>query len=66
MYKELAIFCRTNKYGYKYNVNHPKINKLYTEYKHSKGYTAYTVLSDKERWEFELRVDRLLKEKGSL
>lgn len=47
----VSIYTQNNPYGYKYNINHPKIRELYERYKEWKG--IHTVLSDEERFEFE-------------
>ena len=46
-----SIFNTKNPYGYKINVNHPKISYLYDRYKRWKG--IYTIPSDEQRLEFE-------------
>ncbi len=45
-----SVYAPENKYGYKINVNHPKIKPLYDEYKKR---VRAIILSDKERFEFE-------------
>ena len=44
------IICEPNKYGYRVNINHPKIRPLYERFKRSKN---AIILSDNERLEFE-------------
>lgn len=49
----MTILTEPNKYGYKFNLNHPRIRTLYERYKKSKGYASTYPLSDSERFEFE-------------
>ena len=48
-----SIYTQPNKYGYKFNLNNPRIQELYERYKASKGYASTYPLSDGERIEFE-------------
>lgn len=48
--------------GYKYNVNHPVIHQLYTQYKEWRGLPSAMPISDKERRSFELNVDKMIAE----
>ena len=47
---EDKIICEPNKYGYRVNINHPKIKPLYERFKRSR---KAIILSDRERLEFE-------------
>lgn len=61
-YVALSIYCPMNPYGYRYNVNHPKINELYRRYlewKHIDGRPP----TDAERREFERYIDGLQRSK---
>lgn len=49
----MSIFIDDNPYGYRINVNHPKILPLYERYKKWKGISVNEPLSDDERFEFE-------------
>ena len=53
-----SIFAPKNKYGYKIRINHPKIKPLYERYKDKLG---ERILSDKQRFEFELHIINALK-----
>ena len=64
--KEISIFCSPNAYGYRLNVNHPKINELYRRYKRWKGLASDFPLSDSERFEFERYVMPLIKSKENI
>lgn len=44
------IFTKNNPYGYRLNVNHPLIRRYYERYK---VHVGATILSDKQRFEFE-------------
>ena len=55
-----SIYCTTNKYGYKLNVNHKDIQPLYFRFKRWKGINDNAPLPDALRHEFE---QYLLKEK---
>lgn len=48
-----SIFAPPNKYGYKIAINHPKIRPLYERYKEKLG---EHILSDKQRFEFEMHI----------
>lgn len=55
-----SIYAKPNKYGYKINVNHPKIKPLYEKYKrHIKA----IILSDAERLEFERIIFKMIEKK---
>lgn len=57
MNNQEPIFAKKNKYGYKYNVNHPIIRKHYEAFKRK-----YNILipSDNERMYFEKAIDKML------
>lgn len=55
-----SIFCPQNKYGYKVNINHPKILPLYERYKQK---VKEKILSDKQRFEFEAIIFGMLERK---
>lgn len=48
-----TIYAPENKYGYRINMMHPKIEPLYKRYKKWKGIADWCPLSDAERLEFE-------------
>ena len=52
-----SIYAPQNKYGYKININHPKIRPLYEHYKRRIG---AIILSDRERFEFEAAVFKMI------
>lgn len=52
------IYLEGNPYGYKLNIAHSLIRKLYFRYKDSKGIGHSIPLSDQERREFETEVIR--------
>lgn len=49
--KATGIYALENKWGYKLNVNHPKIRDYYERFKNSRGISM--TCSDSERKEFE-------------
>lgn len=49
----MSIFVEDNPYGYRININHPKILPLWQRYKKRKGIPINEPLSDNERFEFE-------------
>ena len=51
-----TIYAKDNSYGYKINVNHPKIRPLYERYKEKIG---ERILSDQQRRHFELLIYEL-------
>lgn len=61
-----SLYAKNNKYGYRLNVNHPYINKLYLRFKASKGIEINIPISDINRREFEVVVIELLQKQGLL
>lgn len=59
----MNVFNENNPYGYRLNVNHPKIRDLYRRYKAWKGLPPQFTLSDANRFEFEEMVLSKLKER---
>lgn len=59
--KEESIYAVGNPYGYRYNVNHPYINKLYRRFKMWKDIAR--PCTDAERWEFEAYLDKMIEGK---
>lgn len=58
----MNVFNENNPYGYRLNVNHPKIRDLYRRYKAWKEFPQQFTLSDADRFEFEEMVLSKLKE----
>ena len=59
------IYTKNNVYGYKLNINHPYIRKLYTRYKQWKNIAYNVPLSDDERFEFEDYIEKRILKKGA-
>lgn len=59
----MNVFNENNPYGYRLNVNHPKIRRLYKRYMAWKELPLHFPLSDAERFEFEEMVIAKLKER---
>lgn len=57
--KNDSIYAKPNPYGYRFNVNHPRILPLYEKYK---GKAGERILSDKQRMHFESLVERTIKQ----
>ncbi len=55
-----SIYAKTNKYGYKINVNHPKIQPLFERYKKHLG---EKILSDRQRLNFECLILQMIERK---
>lgn len=55
--KNISIFAKDNPYGYKFNVNEPRILRLYEKYKERIG---VRILSDKQRMNFERLVEKMI------
>lgn len=53
MADDVSIYCKENPYGFRFNINHPKINELYRRYKEWKGYAVQLPLTDAQRRDFE-------------
>ena len=52
-----SIWAKDNPYGFKINVNHPKIRSLYERYKEKVG---ESILSDRQRQHFEQLIFELI------
>lgn len=52
-----SVFAKDNPYGYKIDINHPKIRPLYERYKEKVG---EHILSDRQRRHFELLIFELI------
>ena len=52
-----SLYAPDNKYGYKININHPKIKPLYEKYKKKIG---AIILSDQERGDFEKIIFKMI------
>lgn len=57
--KANGIYAGNNPWGYRYNINHPKISELYIRFLRWKGIIGAP--SDRERKEFEEYMDKHLK-----
>ena len=55
-----SIYAKTNKYGYKINVNHPLIQPMYERYKNHIG---EKILSDRQRLNFESLIFQMIERK---
>lgn len=60
--KNESIFNHDNPYGYKINVNHPKIRPLYERFKKKAN---AVILSDKQRFYFESLVFQMIQKEKS-
>ena len=58
------IYTQGNPYGYRLNLRHPLVEKLYYRYKERMGISRSTPLSDEERLDFEERAIPWLKDRG--
>ncbi len=59
---ETSIYAPYNKYGYKLNIHHPLIRPLYERYKSKLG---ENILSDKQRFHFEMIIFKMIEKKKS-
>lgn len=59
---DLSIYNFNNPYGYRYNINHPKVNELFRRYRAWKG--IHRPLTDAERHDFETYLDSYFKSNG--
>lgn len=57
-----TIYAPDNKYGYKININHPKIRPLYERYKEKLN---AIILSDRERHNFESMIFTMIQRKNN-
>lgn len=51
--KNNSIYAPPNPYGYRININHPRINALYERYKVWRSIPHTQPMSEEERHEFE-------------
>jgi hypothetical protein len=58
----MDIYASENPYGYKLNVNHPKIRPLYERYKEKVG---ARILSDQQRQHFEMLIFEIIERRKS-
>lgn len=58
--KLVSIYCKHNAYGYRYNINHPRISDLYNRFRKWKNIDSRP-LTDSERFEFEKYLDGIFK-----
>lgn len=56
-----SIYAKPNKYGYKININHPKIRPLYERYKEK---VHAIILSDSQRLTFECIIFQMIERNG--
>lgn len=52
-----SIYAPQNRYGYRIDINHPKIRPFYDAYKKKIG---AIILSDNERFEFERIIMKMI------
>lgn len=55
-----------NKYGYRYNLNHPAVNRWYTAFLQEKGVPRWVGLTDGQRKELEADILDPLWQQGKL
>lgn len=55
-----SIYAPQNPYGYKININHPRIRPLYDRYKEKHN---IMILSDAERFDFESKIFEMMERK---
>lgn len=64
--EQLSIYAYNNPYGFRLNINHPKIKELYDRYKKWKGFAGDKPISDKDRIEFEKYIFNILDRQGEI
>lgn len=70
-YKGSTAFANTsicnagNRYGYRYNINHPKIRPLYDAYKKRIGLAPHIHPTHRQRLHFESVIDRMIYKEGN-
>jgi hypothetical protein len=60
--KNDSIYAKPNPYGYRFNVNHPRILPLYEKYKDKAG---ERILSDQQRRHFEQLIFELIERRNT-
>lgn len=57
-----SIYCGPNPYGYRLNINHPKIKELSDRYRRAHGLSMIWPMSDAQRLDFEnIVIERIEK-----
>lgn len=56
----VSVYIRNNPYGYRININHPKIQPLYERYHEKIGMPLHIHLSRQQRLEFERIILRMI------
>lgn len=57
-----TVFANRNVYGYRYNINHPKVRELYQRYCNWKRINR--PMTDEERFDFEAYIFDLIEKKN--
>ena len=52
-----SIYLQGNPQGFRYNINHPKVNALYRRYKKWQGIPQSDPIDNEQRREFEKYLD---------
>ena len=58
----INIWARPNKWGYKFNVNHPTVSRLYKEYQQRHGLDIRIPMTDAQRHAFEEELLQRMRE----
>ena len=58
-----GIYLHNNPQGFRYNINHQKINDLYRRYKKWQGIPQGDPLSNEQRFDFEKYLDGIFSKK---
>lgn len=52
--KPVSIWAGGNEYGYRFNINHPRVKELYVQYQNEHGLDINIPMTDEQRRTFEL------------
>lgn len=60
--RAINIWASPNKWGYKFNVNHPTVKRLYKEYQQRHGLDVRIAMTDAQRHAFEEELLQRMRE----
>lgn len=58
------VWASPNKWGYRFNINHPTVSRLYKEYQQQHGLDLRIPMTDAQRISFESELLQRMREKS--
>lgn len=62
--RAVNVWASPNQWGYKFNVNHPTVGRLYKEYQQQHGLDVRISMTDAQRLDFEQELLQRMREKS--